>query len=100
MRLTITAFVAAWALLYTSMACASTLYGSSGDARSVGSKIFTVDQSTGAATLLGATGSEHISDLTSDWTPGAFRIWAVQYFSRQLLRINPTDGSSSVVGTF
>ncbi len=81
---------------FCSAGLGSTLYGVG---RSLGvENLYTVDQSTGAVTLIGPTGGASTSDLASDTRPGSFRLWGTD--QGKLISINPATGAGSVVGTF
>lgn len=78
----------------SSVVQASTLYGG---ALIETANFFTVDQTNGNRTAIGGVNPNGgYRDLASDWRPGSFRLWAVQGSS--LVRIDPTDGSSTVIG--
>jgi hypothetical protein len=77
-------------LLALSEACnASVLYGIE---LSSNSGFFGVDQITGAATLVGATGNHSIGDLTSDL---ASRFWSIDMANHALLSIDSATGAVS-----
>src|SRR5215470_15403697 len=84
-------FIALFAL--PSAIFASTLYGSSGN-----DWMLTVDQNSGASTLLGFGNYGNFADLTSDWRQASFRLWACQ--PGYLSQVNPATGVATPVGTF
>jgi hypothetical protein len=78
-------------------AAASTLFAASFDQLS----IYTLNQTSGAAALLGrATPMTDIRDLASDTRPGSFRIWGTSQGTGELFRINPVNGAATRVGNF
>jgi hypothetical protein len=58
-----------------------------------------MNQSTGAASVIGATGFDDIGDLTSDTRSGSAKIWGVRIDSKDLLSIDPATGAASVAAT-
>ena len=79
---------------------ASTLYGSSA---STGSPdLYTINQQTGFATILGPAGVSSLSDLTSDTRQGSFRLWGGYdgQGAHQLVQFNPATGFGTPVGSF
>jgi hypothetical protein len=79
----------------------STLYGSVNENGSTGNQlIYTVNQQTGAATPLGASGLSGPIDLASDWRSSSFRIFAIDATTNALYRINPATGAATLVGAF
>jgi hypothetical protein len=85
--------------LTSSIASASVMFGS---ATGFGNPpIYTINQDTGTATTLGPSGVDSLSNMTSDWRPATYRLWAVKYLSpAQLVRVNPTTGACTVVAAF
>jgi outer membrane protein assembly factor BamB len=76
-------------------ALASDLYGMD---RTVPS-LYSLDQGTGAATLIGPSGLVDPGDLASDTRPGSYRVWAVN-LAGTLLKVDPATGGTSTVGAF
>jgi len=81
---------------------ASTLYAVSG-AGNAPSSLYTVDTTTGAATLVGATGFNHVTGLDFDPVTGVLYGHVSNLFgsggATQLLTINKTTGAGALVGT-
>jgi len=75
------------------------LYASVNDG-GVPETIYFVQQSTGKALALGASGFNGPLDLASDWRLDSFRIWAPDYDTNQLIRIDPRTGAGTAVGPF
>jgi MYXO-CTERM domain-containing protein len=79
---------------------ASILYGSSTDTFDGINDIYTIDQTSGLATLLGSSGFRAPFDLTSDWRPDSFTIYAPDSDTNQLLELDPSTGDGTVIGGF
>lgn len=58
--------------------------------------LYLMNQATGAASAVGATGFDGIGDLTSDTRAGHGEIYGVRIASNQLLKIDPTTGAASL----
>jgi hypothetical protein len=79
---------------------ASTLYATIGATTPNGfDDVYTINQSTGAGTLLGSSGINPgwMGDLTSNNTT---TLWAADVINYNLVTINPTTGAGTVVGPF
>ena len=76
----------------------STLYGvdSSGSQGTIG----TLNQATGADTVVGPVGFNFPGDLASDTRVGSYRIWSTDLNTGTLLNINPATGAGNGVGAF
>ena len=81
------------ALLGFSQAQASELYSVGYPAAT---PLYLMDQSTGAASVIGATGFDNVGDLTSDTRPGSYTLWGMKIDTNQLLSINPTTGAAAI----
>ena len=81
----------------STVAVASDLYAT--DANS----LYTINQTTGAATLVGPTGVSSMQELASDTRPGSFRLFTsvgAGIGPSSLYTLNPGTGQASLVGTF
>lgn len=83
-------------LLARSLADASVLYGSKNSLSFQSDGIYTIDQSNGALTKLGGDNVSW-SDMSSDWRPGSFRLWALQGVQDKLFEVNSVTGSYLLV---
>ncbi len=100
MRLSLCALAVLSLSLAVSPTRASTLYAL--DSNGAPGVIYTLNQSTGAETLVGPVGPAFTfpGDLASDINPGTFRIWAPDINSNTLIKIDPNTGLGTPVGTF
>lgn len=100
MRLSLCALIVLTIAGICTPASASNLY--SLDSNGAPGTIYTLNQSTGAETLVGPVGPAFTfpGDLASDTNLGTFRIWAPDINSNTLLKINPLTGTGTPVGTF
>jgi len=57
--------------------------------------LYKMNQATGAATVVGATGDTGIGDLTSDTRAGSFTLWGVNISANTLVTINPATGAET-----
>jgi len=92
-------------ILCASPAAASVLYASRSIPIDTPNDILTVDQTTGLATPLGASGASWVGDMTSDTRAGSVTLWGTNIttgapFAGQLLTINPATGAATTVGTY
>lgn len=62
--------------------------------------LFAVDPATGAATKVANMGLISPMDMTSDWRPESFRIWATEYETNELIIVDPVSGAATLVGPF
>ncbi len=58
--------------------------------------LYLMNQATGAASVIGATGFDNVGDLTSDTRTGSYRVWGMKIDTNELLSINPTTGAASI----
>ena len=74
---------------------ASTLYASSGLPGVVasGKSYYSIDQNTAATTTLSS--NTYGEDLTSDWRPDSFRMWAI--YGNELIAVDPLTGNQPSV---
>ncbi len=79
----------------TGGARADTLYGVSG-ASFTSSSLYTIDSATGASTLIGATGVNHMTSLDYDDVTGL--LYGISNETNSLYTINTTTGAASVLG--
>ena len=80
---------------------AASLYAVNG-AGGASSSLYTLDSTTGAATLVGATGTNHVTGLAVDPITGVLYGVRSDFFGSgdtQLLTIDKTTGAATVVGT-
>ena len=98
MRILSLALAVAVAVGSVSALQASTLYGV--NKSGTPGLTYTLDQTTGASTLVGATGFDFPGDLASDTRVGSYRIWAPDITTNTLLKVDPTTGSASAVAPF
>ena len=89
MKIKLTLVVTLAVLTWAQLASASTLYGIEFGS---GTGFYTVNQSTGAISLVGNTGNPATGDLTSNLTN---TIWAPDMTNDALLTINPATGAVS-----
>lgn len=88
-------------LVMVNAASAQTLYGVTG-AGNATSSLYTIDTTTGAATLVGATGFSHVTGLSFDPTSGVLYGHVSDTFNSgdtQLITINPLTGAGTLIGT-
>ena len=62
--------------------------------------MFNMNQATGLATSIGATGFDNLGDLTSDTRPASYTIWANQITTNSLLEVDPSTGGAVVAAPF
>jgi hypothetical protein len=61
--------------------------------------LYEMNQATGAATVIGASGFDNVGDLTSDTRTAAGPIWGVKITTNQLLKFDRFTGAASVAAT-
>lgn len=59
--------------------------------------LYKMDQATGAATPIGASGFDGVGDLTSDTRPSSATVWGVRIASKELLTFNTGTGAATSV---
>jgi hypothetical protein len=60
--------------------------------------LYTANQGTGALSAVGPAGSSMVSDLASDTSQGAFKLWGVRVGANELIALDPlTGGTTSTV---
>jgi hypothetical protein len=97
----ITGVVLTVAALGPTCPAASILYATSDENGGRGNQIiYTINQQTGAATALGASGLGGPIDMTSDWRPASFRLFAVDSTTNGLYLIDGVSGQSLLLGSF
>lgn len=84
--------VALAALLSAPQAQASALYGVS---FSGPTPLYELDQTSGALSSVGPTGSDNLGDLTSDTRAGSFTLWGMRIASNELVTIDAGTGAIS-----
>src|SRR2546425_373481 len=97
MKIFLRALIVISILALASPTLASTLYAL--DSNGAPGVIYTLNQSTGAETLVGPVGPAFTfpGDLASDINPGTFRIWAPDINSNTLIKIDPNTGLGTPV---
>jgi hypothetical protein len=61
--------------------------------------LYRMNQTNGAAGVVGPTGFDGIGDLTSDTRPATATMWGVRIASNELLEIDPLTGIASLAAT-
>ncbi len=84
--------------LFPGLALASTLYATISPTTNGVDDVYTINQTTGAGSLLGSSGiNGFLADLASNNTT---TLWAPDVTNKNLVTINPTTGVGTVVGPF